>query len=203
MTARLGDRRLPEKLRRLATPRSPASASPGAGPVRDGVVQLTNLDWRIDRSVLARVLTAEKSAVLNDLQAQGHAIGHIAPENLIASCPSPPIRPMPRSWWWVSAPASTPARSSRPRRAASCRRPRRATWRCPSRSRACRDPDRDRRQPRIPLRRGGPVGPRRQHAARRASRDRRRPRRHPRGMDQRATPRRSRRGGFSCRSWGM
>jgi glucokinase len=43
--------------------------------VRDGVVQLTNLDWRIDRSVLASVLTAENSAVLNDLQAQGHAIG--------------------------------------------------------------------------------------------------------------------------------
>jgi glucokinase len=61
----------------------------GAGPVRDGVVQLTNLDWRIDRGVLASVLTAEKSAVLNDLQAQGHAIGHIAPENLIEILPQP------------------------------------------------------------------------------------------------------------------
>ncbi len=61
----------------------------GAGPVRDGVVQLTNLDWRIDRSALASVLTAGKSAVLNDLQAQGHAIGYIAGENLIEVLPQP------------------------------------------------------------------------------------------------------------------
>jgi glucokinase len=65
----------------------------GAGPVRDGVVQLTNLDWRIDRSVLASVLTAENSSVLNDLQAQGHAIGHIAPENLIPVLPQPDHSP--------------------------------------------------------------------------------------------------------------
>lgn len=48
-----------------------------AGPVRDGVARLTNLDWRIDRAVLGQVLTAEKLAVLNDLQAQGHAIGAV------------------------------------------------------------------------------------------------------------------------------
>ncbi|AHM05355.1 Glucokinase [Roseibacterium elongatum DSM 19469] len=60
-----------------------------AGPVRDGVAQLTNLDWRIDRDVLAQALTADKVAVLNDLQAQGHAIGHIASENLTAILPQP------------------------------------------------------------------------------------------------------------------
>lgn len=64
-----------------------------AGPVRDGVAQLTNLDWRIDREVLAEALTAEKSAVLNDLQAQGHAIGHIAPGNLVEVLPQPPQPP--------------------------------------------------------------------------------------------------------------
>ena len=48
-----------------------------AGPVHDGVAQLTNLDWQIDRATLGRTLGAEKVAVLNDLQAQGHAIGHI------------------------------------------------------------------------------------------------------------------------------
>ena len=53
-----------------------------AGPVRDGVAVLTNLDWRIDRTVLGRTLTATKLAVLNDLQAQGHAIGNIAPQFL-------------------------------------------------------------------------------------------------------------------------
>jgi len=65
----------------------------GAGPVREGVVQLTNLDWRIDRAALASVLTAEKSAVLNDLQAQGHAIGHIAAENLVEVLPQPDHSP--------------------------------------------------------------------------------------------------------------
>lgn len=54
-----------------------------AGPVRAGVAQMTNLDWRIDRDVLARALTADRSAVLNDLQAQGHAIGHIAADDLL------------------------------------------------------------------------------------------------------------------------
>lgn len=65
----------------------------GAGPVRDGAVQLTNLDWRIDRAVLASVLTAGKAAVLNDLQAQGHAIGHIAPGYLMEVLPQPPHSP--------------------------------------------------------------------------------------------------------------
>lgn len=52
-----------------------------AGPVHDGVAQLTNLDWQIDRATLGQTLgqrlSTEKIAVLNDLQAQGHAIGHI------------------------------------------------------------------------------------------------------------------------------
>jgi len=48
-----------------------------AGPVQDGVARLTNLDWHIDRATLGDSLGAGKVAVLNDLQAQGHAIGHI------------------------------------------------------------------------------------------------------------------------------
>lgn len=51
-----------------------------AGPVHDGVADLTNLPWRVERAMLAQVLSAEKVAVLNDLQAQGHAIGHLLPE---------------------------------------------------------------------------------------------------------------------------
>lgn len=61
-----------------------------AGPVRDGVARLTNLDWTIDRETLARALTADKVAVLNDLQAQGHAIGHIEEGNLHEILPQPP-----------------------------------------------------------------------------------------------------------------
>lgn len=64
-----------------------------AGPVHEGVAKLTNLDWQVDREVLAGALTAVTSAVLNDLQAQGHAIGHIAPENLIEVLPQPEHSP--------------------------------------------------------------------------------------------------------------
>lgn len=53
-----------------------------AGPVRDGVATMTNLDWTIDGAALARATGAETVAILNDLQAQGHAIGHIAADNL-------------------------------------------------------------------------------------------------------------------------
>jgi glucokinase len=53
-----------------------------AGPVRDGVATLTNLDWVIDGAALARATKAEQVAILNDLQAQGHALGHIATEHL-------------------------------------------------------------------------------------------------------------------------
>ncbi len=53
-----------------------------AGPVRNGVATLTNLDWTIDAATLERATRAEHVAILNDLQAQGHALGHI-PEDMI------------------------------------------------------------------------------------------------------------------------
>ncbi len=53
-----------------------------AGPVRDGVAVMTNLDWRIDSAMLEGATGAARSAILNDLQAQGHALGHIAPQDL-------------------------------------------------------------------------------------------------------------------------
>ncbi|QXT38644.1 ROK family protein [Gymnodinialimonas ceratoperidinii] len=62
-----------------------------AGPVHDGVGTLTNLDWRIDKAVLAEALTAEHVAVLNDLQAQGHAIGNIAEADLETILPQPEV----------------------------------------------------------------------------------------------------------------
>lgn len=61
-----------------------------AGPVFDGVAELTNLDWTIDRAVLAEAAQAERSAVLNDLQAQGHALGFIAGESLFNLLPGQP-----------------------------------------------------------------------------------------------------------------
>lgn len=53
-----------------------------AGPVRDGHGTLTNLNWSVDPDMLAQVTRAETVAVLNDLQAQGHAMGNIAAEHL-------------------------------------------------------------------------------------------------------------------------
>ncbi|MFY0691249.1 MAG: glucokinase [Paracoccaceae bacterium] len=49
-----------------------------AGPVKAGRGTMTNLDWEIDETALARATQAEHIAILNDLQAQGHAIGNLA-----------------------------------------------------------------------------------------------------------------------------
>lgn len=61
-----------------------AAAVAVAGPVRDGVGRLTNLDWEIDELTVASATGAETVAVVNDLQAQGHALGHLAPAMLTA-----------------------------------------------------------------------------------------------------------------------
>lgn len=53
-----------------------------AGPVRDGRATMTNLDWEIDEATLAQATKAETVAILNDLQAQGHAIGHLSDESV-------------------------------------------------------------------------------------------------------------------------
>ena len=53
-----------------------------AGPVRDGRATMTNLDWAMDKETLSRATKAETVAILNDLQAQGHALGHIDPANI-------------------------------------------------------------------------------------------------------------------------
>jgi glucokinase len=49
-----------------------------AGPVRDGIGELTNLNWTVDRASVAEATGAGTVAVLNDLQAQGHAIDHLS-----------------------------------------------------------------------------------------------------------------------------
>ncbi|MFT3689345.1 glucokinase [Paenirhodobacter sp.] len=50
-----------------------------AGPVRDGVATMTNLDWVIEGGSVSEATGARRVAVLNDLQAQGHALGRIEP----------------------------------------------------------------------------------------------------------------------------
>jgi glucokinase len=60
-----------------------------AGPVRDGRAAMTNLDWTIDTDTLARAIKADTVAILNDLQAQGHALGQLDPANIRTILPGP------------------------------------------------------------------------------------------------------------------
>ena len=53
-----------------------------AGPVQDGVAQMTNLNWVMDAAKLTAATGAHRVALLNDLQAQGQALGHIAASDL-------------------------------------------------------------------------------------------------------------------------
>ncbi|NCO21967.1 MAG: glucokinase [Rhodobacterales bacterium] len=64
-----------------------------AGPVRDGRATMTNLDWAIDKDTLRRATGAEGVDILNDLQAQGHALGHIDPANIHTIIPFPAAQP--------------------------------------------------------------------------------------------------------------
>ncbi|SEM82972.1 glucokinase [Palleronia pelagia] len=60
-----------------------------AGPVMDGVGRLTNVGWTMTRADLAACTGAETVAILNDLQAQGHAVDHISDDNLRQLVPGP------------------------------------------------------------------------------------------------------------------
>ncbi|MEM1274710.1 MAG: glucokinase [Pseudomonadota bacterium] len=65
----------------------------GAGPVRHGSVTLTNLDWKISPDLLRDTLSVPRVSVLNDLQAQGHAIGFAAANQVVEVVPHPPAAP--------------------------------------------------------------------------------------------------------------
>ena len=62
-----------------------------AGPVRHGRAEMTNLDWTIDAATVARATGAEATAILNDLQAQGFALGHIAEDKVRKVIPFPEV----------------------------------------------------------------------------------------------------------------
>jgi glucokinase len=53
-----------------------------AGPVSDGVAEMTNIDWTVTCPNIAAATGALQVAILNDLQAQGQALGHIAADKL-------------------------------------------------------------------------------------------------------------------------
>lgn len=60
-----------------------------AGPVTDGAGRLTNLDWSYDSAQLAATTGASTTSMLNDLQAQGHAVPFVSSKSLASILPGP------------------------------------------------------------------------------------------------------------------
>lgn len=86
----------------LSPSRASLSEAPGglagaciaaAGPVRDGRAVMTNLRWTIAPEAIGAAIGVPAIAVLNDLQAQGHALGHIAPDMLHEILPGSAAHP--------------------------------------------------------------------------------------------------------------
>lgn len=61
-----------------------------AGPVRNGVGKMTNLDWQIDEDTLRRASGSDRVAILNDLQAQGQAVDHLPASSFAPLLPGRP-----------------------------------------------------------------------------------------------------------------
>lgn len=59
-----------------------------AGPVMSGVGRLTNLDWKMDAATLTAATGAAKAYVINDLEAQGHAIDHVDTRRILGKAPA-------------------------------------------------------------------------------------------------------------------
>ncbi len=80
-------------LKSRSNPKCKAASVAIAGPVRDGRGTLTNRNWSIGPEMLQRATGAETVAILNDLQAQGHALGRIDDKNLRCVIPGPEALP--------------------------------------------------------------------------------------------------------------
>ncbi|MEL6641340.1 MAG: glucokinase [Pseudomonadota bacterium] len=63
-----------------------------AGPVQDGAATMTNLDWAMDLDTLRASTQASTVDILNDLQAQGHAVGHLTEDALQPVLPGIPVQ---------------------------------------------------------------------------------------------------------------
>ncbi len=64
-----------------------------AGPVLDGVAELTNLKWTMSEASISQATGARTVALLNDLQAPGHALASLAPNHLRAIIAVPDAGP--------------------------------------------------------------------------------------------------------------
>ncbi len=54
-----------------------------AAPIEDGVGRMTNLNWQISAHTITKNTGATRAIVINDLQAQGYALGRMDKANLI------------------------------------------------------------------------------------------------------------------------
>ncbi len=63
-----------------------------AGPVADGRVHMTNLDWTIDLALLRREVRAERAGLINDLQAQGYGLAGV-PDSRLRTLIDSPAKP--------------------------------------------------------------------------------------------------------------
>lgn len=62
-----------------------------AGPVHDGVGSLTNLDWTIDCAALRLAFDVPVVELLNDMQAQGHAVPYFDARSFKTLLPGRPV----------------------------------------------------------------------------------------------------------------
>ncbi|MCC7320393.1 MAG: glucokinase [Rubellimicrobium sp.] len=60
-----------------------------AGPVQDGRADMTNIAWSMSEDSISRATGAARAVLLNDLQAQGHALGHLAGDRLVTAVEGP------------------------------------------------------------------------------------------------------------------
>ncbi|MGS4943961.1 glucokinase [Meridianimarinicoccus sp. RP-17] len=71
----------------LGRPDVAAACVAVAGPVRGGVGRMTNLDWAMDPATLRNATGAARGHVINDLEAQGHALDDVPTRRLMGPAP--------------------------------------------------------------------------------------------------------------------
>ncbi len=64
-----------------------------AGPVHNGAAAMTNFDWTMNLDTLRDATHARTVDILNDLQAQAHSVGYLAPDYLQEVLPGTPSDP--------------------------------------------------------------------------------------------------------------
>ncbi len=63
-----------------------------AGPVKAGVVQVTNLPWTVDAAALQAELNFQRVSLLNDLEANAYGINTLLPHELLSLNPKADLR---------------------------------------------------------------------------------------------------------------